>query len=344
MIDFRAINVPNELSASAILSKIDESQIFSYYFGYFELKKLYPSKLRRDRHPSTSFFVSNKSGKLYYKDFATNERYDCFSFVAALFNVSFKDALNIIAKDFGLSKGSVITAEARNILQNVNFDKQIKSQTLIQIIPSSWQSEHISYWKHYDIDIQRLKNNNVYPVKDLFVNKLQFKTDTLCFAYLVKHIDEDGKLQEYLKIYQPLRTNETGKWINNVPISVPFGLYELKTSRKLPGDHIVIGKAKKDEMVLQTFFNYTIGTQNESESAITPSLISCLHESFEKRTIIWDADKTGVENCKKFNDKGFGYFNTPAYLVDRGIKDVSDYVKAFGMKALERLLKSKKLI
>jgi hypothetical protein len=340
MIDFSSISVPNELTASAILSKIDDSQIFSYYFGYFELKRLYPSKLRRDKHPSTSFFVSNKSGKILYKDFATNEIFNCFTFVARLFNVSFNDALNIIARDFGLSKGSTISAEARTILQNVNFDKEIKAQTIIQIIPSPWESEHIAYWKHYHIDIQRLKKNNVYPVRTLFVNKREFKIDKLCFAYLVKHIDEEGKLQEYLKVYQPLRTNETGKWINNVPISVPFGLYELKT----PGKHIAIGKAKKDEMVLQTFFTHTIGTQNESESAITTSLISHLHESFEKRTIIWDADKTGVENCKKFNDKGFGYFNTPAYLVDRGVKDVSDYVKAFGMKALERLLKSKKLI
>jgi hypothetical protein len=344
LIDFNSINVPNDLTASAILSKIDDSQIFSYYFGYFELKHLYPSKLRRDRHPSTSFFVSNKSGKILYKDFATNEVFNCFTFVARLFNVSFNDALAIIARDFGLSKESTITVEARNILQNVSFDKQIKAQTIIQIIPSSWESEHISYWKHYHIDIQRLKNNNVYPVKRLFVNKAEFKTDKLCFAYLVKNIDDEGKFHEYLKIYQPLRTNETGKWINNIPISVPFGLYELKTSRKLPGDHIVIGKAKKDEMVLQSFFNYTIGTQNESESAISPSLVSYLHEHFPKRTIIWDSDRAGVESCKKFNDKGFGYFNTPAYLVDRGVKDVSDYVKAFGMKALERLLKSKKLI
>lgn len=341
MIDFNNISKPQALvTAEYILSKVDEGQIFSYYFGYFELKKLYPSKLRKDRRPSTGFFISAKTGSLLHKDFATNEVLNCFMFVARLYNISYIDALNMIAKDFGLVEGSVIRPEAKTILQNINFDKEIKSQTLIQIIPSTWKHSHKAYWNQYHIDIQRLKKNNVYPVKDLFVNKVFFKTDELCFAYLVKHIDENGKYHEYLKIYQPLRTNETGKWINNVPISVPFGLYELNYN----SPHIAIGKAKKDEMVLQYFFTSTIGTQNESEAAIPPPLISRLHEAFPKKTIIWDADPTGVENCKKFNSKGFGYFNTPAYLVERGIKDVSDYVKAFGMKALERLLKSKNII
>jgi hypothetical protein len=339
MIDFNTITVPNDLSISSVLSRVDESQIFSYYFGYFELRKLYPSKLRRDRKPSTSFFVSTKSGNILYKDFATNEVFNCFTFVARMYNVSFREALAIIAKDFGLIPGTIATTEARTVLENVSFDKEIKSQTLIQVIPAQWEPEHIEYWNSYHISVDKLKANDVYPVRTLFVNKAKFSTDKLCFAYLVKYVDSFGEYHEYLKIYQPQRTNENGKWINNVPISVPFGLYDLK-----PSGHIVVGKAKKDEMVLQHFFTSTIGTQNESESALAPPLVSRLHEEFPKRTIIWDSDQTGVENCKKFNDKGFGYFNTPAYLVDRGIKDVSDYVKAFGMKAFERLLKSKNII
>lgn len=341
MIDFTSIDKPKELlSAEQILSKVDEGQIFSYYFGNFELKQLYPSKLRRDRRPSTGFFISTKTGSLLHKDFATNEVLNCFMFVAKLHNISYIEALNMVTRDFGLVDGTVIKPEAKTVLENVHLDKKIKSSTLIQVIPDTWHIAHVKYWNQYYISTQRLIDNKVFPVKKLFLNKAEIKTDELCFAYLVRIIDEDGKYQEYLKIYQPLRTNETGKWINNVPISVPFGLYELNYN----SNHIVIGKAKKDQMVLQHFFTSTIGTQNESEAAIPPPLISRLHENFQKRTIIWDADHTGVENCKKFNDKGFGYFNTPAYLVDRGIKDVSDYVKAFGMKALERLLKSKGII
>jgi len=337
MIDFGSVIPTHDITTEFILSKLDESHIFSYYFGYFELNKLYPSKLRADKHPSTSFFISTKTGSILYKDFANNKVYNCFNFVAALFNTSFIEAMNIIARDFGLSNINTAKPEAIDVLKNVDFDKQIKAQTIIQVIPSVWESHHIQYWKEYHLDIQKLKANNVYPVKKLFVNKREFVIDPLCFAYLVRS-DDDG-YHEYLKIYQPLRTTTTGKWINNVPITVPFGLYELK-----PSNHIVVGKAKKDEMVLQHFFTSTIGTQNESEAALSDVLVSRFHNEFPRRTIIWDADSAGVESCKKFNDRGFGYFNTPAYLVDRGIKDVSDYVKAFGMKALERLLKSKGII
>jgi hypothetical protein len=340
MIDFTSVVATHDINTDFILSRIDESQIFSYYHGHFELNQLHPSKLRTDKHPSSSFFVSTKTGSILYKDFATNKVYNCFTFVAALYNITFVDALNTIARDFGLSDVRTMTPEAANVLKNTDFDKSIKAQTLLQIIPARWTETHRKYWKQYHIEVDQLIRNNVFPVACLFINKKQANIDELCFSYLVKHTDEEGKYHEYLKIYQPLRANDQGKWINNVPISVPFGLYELNYNNP----HIIITKSKKDEMVLQHFFKSTIGTQNESESALSDTLVHKLSASFPTRTIIWDADSVGVESCKKFNAKGFGYFNTPAYLVDRGIKDVSDYVKAFGMKALERLLKSKKLI
>jgi hypothetical protein len=335
MIDFSKIG----LTAEFILSKIDESQVFYYYHGPFELRKAYPSKLRRDRNPSTSFFIS-KTGNILYKDFSNGKTYNCFTFVAELYKVSYHDALHIIATDFGLIDGTAIKAKAQQVLDNVEFDKSIKKETIIQVIPTLWTNKQLKYWNQYHISIDTLGRNNVYPVKRLFVNKMEYSIDELCFAYLVRHRDEEGKDYEYLKIYQPQRSNENGKWISNVPISVPFSLYEAKISRRLPSDHVVIGKAKKDEMVLQSFFEWTIASQNESEGALLPH-VPFLQAAFKRQTIIWDADETGVQNCKKFNSKGFGYFNTPAYLLERGIKDVSDYVKAFGMKALERLLKSK---
>jgi hypothetical protein len=130
------------------------------------------------------------------------------------------------------------------------------------------------------------------------------------------------------------------KWLSNVPIHVPFGLYELKYNT----DHVVVGKAQKDRLILLKLFQSVIGTQNESESALQDSLVKHLTFSFPRRTIIWDSDETGVTNCTKFNDRGFGYFNTPKHMLEHGIKDVSDYVKEFGLSQLERLLKHKGIL
>src|SRR6478752_3973030 len=187
MIDFNSVITTHNIDTDFILSRIDDSQIFSYYHGYFELNELYPSKLRTDKHPSCSFFISTKAGAILYKDFATNRVYNCFTFVAALYNTNFVDALNIVARDFGLSDIRTMTPEAANVLKNVDFDKSIKAQTLIQVIPTRWTEAHRKYWKQYHIEIDQLVRNNVFPVGCLFINKKQANIDELCFAYLVRH-------------------------------------------------------------------------------------------------------------------------------------------------------------
>jgi hypothetical protein len=345
MIDLGKIDAPVQLTTEFILSKVSEEMIFFHYFGHFQLHKSYPSKLRADKTPSTGFFIHPVTGAILYNDMATGKKYNCFQFVAALHNTTFKDALRRIACDFGIINCNEKAIAANLLNQTIQFDRELKKETIIQFVPSEWQSHHIKYWKQYDIDIQDLKKNNVYPVAKLFVNKIEYKIDELCFAYIVKEkqiTDASGTrnyiCKEYIKIYQP--HSKAMKWLSNVPIIVPFGLYELKYGT----DHICIGKAQKDRMILLKFISSVIGSQNESESALPTSLVKHLCFNFPRRTIIWDADDTGVQNCKKFNSRGFGYFNTPKEFLEEGIKDVSDYVKAFGMKALEQLLIQKGII
>lgn len=52
-----------------------------------------------------------------------------------------------------------------------------------------------------------------------------------------------------------------------------------------------------------------------------------------------------VESCKKFNDRGFGYFNIPKeYHNKYGIKDASDYIAYFGVDALKELFIEKQIL
>jgi hypothetical protein len=339
VIDFNQIESPISLTSDYILSKVSEEQIYYYYFGRFELGKVYPSKFRRDSNPSTGFYIS-KSGKIIYNDLKTGEKVNCFSFVAKLYNISYKDALNRIALDFGIIKSKEVKPIAQKILnQSISFDREAKKDTIIQVVPDKWQAVHIEYWKQYEVDIADLKAQEVYPVKKLFVNKCELKVDELCFAYIVKEkINATKEYRTYIKVYQPY--NKTMKWLSNVPITVPFGLDTLKYGT----DHVVVGKAQKDRLILLKLFQSVIGTQNESEAALQESLVKHLCFHYPQRTIIWDADETGVENCKKFNSRGFGYFNTPKHMLEHGIKDISDYVKEFGLSQLERLLKAKNIL
>jgi hypothetical protein len=333
MIDFSKVNASINIDTNFILSKIDEVQILYHYFGHFELGRNYPSKFRRDRNNSTGFYV-NKNGRIIYNDFKTGEKLNCFTFVQKLYNCSFVEALNIIVKDFGLINNNPIDEVKTNLYKSVNFDREHKKNTVIQFIPGEWTNERIKYWANYQIDICDLKKEEVYPVNRLFINKTEiYNLNHLCFAYIVHEKD-----RIYTKIYSPF--SERMKWISNIPITIPFGLHNLKYGT----DHIIIGKAQKDRLILLKLFESVIGTQNESESALSKKLINHLKFQFSRRTIVWDSDEAGVENCRKFNSKGFGYFNTPKELLKENIKDVSDYVKEFGIKELEKLLKSKNIL
>lgn len=337
MIDFKDIEPAISITTKYILSKLSEEQIFFYYFGPFSLNKAYPSKFGKDSRPSTGFYI-NRYGHIIYNDFRTSEKLNCFEFVAKLHNLRFNEALQLICNDFGLVKSKNIKPLAQHIIEEgVSFDRELKKETIIQVIPKQWQPSQLKYWEQYEIGLDELRKEDIYPVGSLFINKMEWKNlDNLCFAYAVK--EKVGKeVKTYLKIYQPYSVDR--KWISNVPLTVPFGLYNLRYG----SDHIIITKAMKDMLVLRKLFTSVIGTQNESRSALH-QYTAHLKWNFNRRTIIWDADDTGVENCKKFNDEGFGYFNTPRELLEKDIKDVSDYVKAYGLKALEKLLKTKNIL
>jgi len=337
-IDFTKVVGAYNITTDFLLSKLSEEQIFFYYFGRFELGRSYPSKFRKDGTPSTGFYV-NRTGNIILNDLRTGEKLNCFRFVAKLYQLSYTEALNKIAADFGLLANTDAKPLAQSIInQGIEFDRELKKNTLIQFVPGQWTTNRRMYWNQYGLGNLNFTKADIYPVDKLFLNKNEIRNlDELCFAYVVRE-KVDGKEQIYVKIYSPY--SENMKWLSNIPLTVPFGLNTLNYN----SDHVIVTKAKKDMEVLKLLFPSVIGTQNESTSALTDKMVKHLCHNFTRRTIIWDADETGVEACKKFNTRGFDYFNTPKELLERDIKDVSDFVAAFGLKALEDLLRQKRIL
>ena len=90
----------NYLTKEIILQRVSEEAIFEHY-GVPIKKGLFCSKLRNDRKPTVGLY-RNKKGRLIMKDFGSDFNGDCFSYVMALFDVSYYMALQIIANDFGI--------------------------------------------------------------------------------------------------------------------------------------------------------------------------------------------------------------------------------------------------
>jgi len=339
MIDFKNINSELLLTPTWILSRIEDSTIFSYYFGKFELGKVYPSKFRKDRNPSTGFYIS-KSGSIIYNDLTNSEKLNCFEFVMKLYSCNFKQALHTIASDFGLISKENSKVSTQFMLDASEFNKDIKKKTLIQFEPSGWNTENYRFWKLHEISIAELKSENIFPIKKLYLNKSEIlnRNNYQRYAYIQEYENEEGK-QTGIKVYSPEDPNL--KWLSSIPLNIPFDLEKLK----FQSDTCIITKSKKDKVVLSKLFSDVFAVQNESESAFTQETQDFIKNHYKKRIVIFGSDDQGVDMCKRFNDKGFDYFNTPREDYEKyGIEDPADYIKAYGLDLLKDLFIKKNLL
>lgn len=333
--DFSKIQIPLKITKEWILKHVDDYTILYYYYGPFKLNKAYCSFFDKgDSNPSTVFYMGN-TGRIIYYDFRSGEKLDCFGFVQKLHGCSFKETLEQIADDFGLIDKSTCKVLPKVIIEAQNEEKQAKKETLIQFEPESWNSKNLEFWRKYEITQNELVRHNVYPVKKLFLNHLEiYGNNTNQYAYPLNFEGGRG-----VKIYSP--NNPKMKWLSSIPIDQPFGINDLCYE----DDKVIITKSKKDLIILRKFFKDVVATQNESEASLSEEVQNKLRRRYSQRIIIWDNDDVGVENCKKFNNKGFKYFNIPrAEYEHYRIKDCSDYVEAYGLMALESLLKTKNLL
>lgn len=88
-----------------ILELVNQETIMTKYLGIPIEKGKFSSPFRKDENPSCVFYYT-KFGTLNFKDWATNETYNCFEIVSKIHNLDFKEALERINKDFKLNLGS----------------------------------------------------------------------------------------------------------------------------------------------------------------------------------------------------------------------------------------------
>lgn len=331
MFDFSKVNaVP--VTEEFILSKVSQETIFSYYHGNFKFGQTYSSKFRKDFNNSCGFY-KNKRGMITYSDFASGERCDCFGFVQKYFGLNYYNALEKVAKDFGLIEGtsSVVPVE---VMQQSYDVSDVKEAKLIQFVPDKWNKDNLAYWRLYELDQADLEYEDIYPVKELYLNKLPCNlSDGLPrYAYPLQWEGGSG-----VKIYNPYAENKKDKWLSSIPNSIPFGLEEIKGRTGT----LFLGKAKKDKAVLRKAgLEPILALQNESEYALLPETKEALNEQFSTRYVLFDCDEAGLRAMEAYKDDGYIPLHTPLADYNKyGIKDFADYAKFYGLNALKEYLK-----
>ena len=325
------------LTPESILRKISEYDVFMYYMPdkTWKLNQVTLSPFRKERNPS--FVIGNKSGNLSFIDFAdTSKRGDCFHFVKLLFNISTIDeVLKMIDRDFGLgiSSGKDV-GKYKMIVGNYKQPEELgKRYSLIQVKTRKFTNEELAYWNSYHQDISDLRENNIYSISKLYLNRQLFplKETELRFGYLY-----DG----HWKIYRPF-ADKRSKWIpNNVPITAMDGMEDIKDC-----DVAFINKSKKDYMVMKKVFPCCCAVQNEGMGCFSEDNVQYIKGNSKKQILSFDSDDTGVRNSQQITEIfDFGYCNVPKELLKEGIKDWADWSKVYGLKPIEEYLKQKRLL
>lgn len=326
-----------ELTPETILKKISEYDIFRWYMPdkSWKLNQVTLSPFRSERNPS--FLIGNKYGNLSFVDFADGSiKGDCFTFVKLLYNLaSINDVLLLIDKDFGLGiSNGVATEEYKKITAEYAQPEETgKRYSLIQAVTRKFTKEELAYWNEYHQDLQDLRDNNIYSIDKLYLNKQRFslKETDLRFGYLYNG---------HWKIYRPFVDRKI-KWVpNNVPITEMDGRENIINCKVA-----FINKSKKDYMVMKKVFPCSCAVQNEGIACFSPENLEYIKANSDAQILSFDSDVAGVKNSQQITKLfDFGYTNVPRKYLAEGIKDWADLAKAHGMKAIEDYLIEKELL
>ena len=317
------ISLKPKITKDFILSKVNQESIMHCYTGLdISSRKLMLSPFRSDNHVTCSFYKS-KSDILYLHDFATNEHINCFQVVMKLYNCNFYEALDIIAKDFGLIEGNhqISTFKVVPELKETESAK-------IQVQIKDYTNEELEWWNQFGISKKTLKKYCIYSLQHVFLNgELKFTSSKQCPIYGY-YFGKDKNSKELWKIYFPANKEKGIRFINNLPKKILQGYHQLPKT----GDLLVITKSMKDCAAMYEFGIAAVSTPSESTFVLDKQLEE-FKQRFKHILVIFDSDRPGLHNMWLIRKKHpeLNYFWMPWYLA----KDFTDSIKLVGVENMK---------
>ena len=319
------------ISKEDILAKVSEETIFEHY-GVPIKKGLFCSKLRNDKHPTVALYRS-KIGVLLMKDFGSDFCGDCFFYVANLFNVSYYEALKIVANDFGIIKSDKLEIHKPQIKYTGNKLKETV-ETEIKVEIRNFQDYELRWWSKYGITEKTLKKFNVFSCKNIWLNDNIFhyeKPNQLVFGYY-------GGIRQNIerwRIYTP--HNRVYKFIGNWKSIMLQGAHQLP---KDGGEYLVITKSLKDCLVLYELGIPAIAPCSE-HMFMTNSQFNKLKSKFKNILCVYDNDLAGIQGLNKIHK---AHPDLKITFIPRkyNAKDISDFYKLYGKDKTLKLIEEAK--
>ncbi|QDP46408.1 MAG: hypothetical protein GOVbin1709_70 [Prokaryotic dsDNA virus sp.] len=316
------------LTKKDILDVTSEEEIFRHYLGFdFKLGKMYHSPFRKDKNPSFNIYYA-PGGEMRFKDF-NGYQGSCFDLVMLITGSTFNTSLNIINSDMNLGlngPNNVITEKIEYECFKNEVIKE-KKNTLIQFKPQHFTKEDLEYWAQFNIDINILKEYNVFSAKYIFVNKKlifrYYKTNPI-YCYRLG----DNKV----KVYRPKAQKGKYKWLSNATNKQLQGFSQLTQETET----LVITKSMKDVMCLRSFNLDSIAPQAETNH-IDYKILESLDLQYKNIVILYDNDDAGIKGAKELQkilpNAKIVFIPTSTHC-----KDISEYVSMYGSENGKYLL------
>ena len=328
-------NVEFQITIDEILSKISEFDIFKKYCSNFiDINKSFCSELRFDKSPDCRIYIANDN-KLRYKDFANGDNLDCVNYIMKKFGCNYYEALNIIASDFKIKEIEKINKQlligiTPNDVKPVNF---IKEKSRIEIISQPFNLIDYDYWNQFGIDFNLLDSYNVFSAKYVYLYKginrwiFEYKKTNPCYAYRFSNQNNYS-----YKVYWPKHQDRTRKWLFSGGSSNDIEGYD---QLNLNGELLILTKSLKDCMCYRVLGYDAISLQGEGNK-LHYDLKERLMSRFSNTIVNYDNDEQGIKSTKGLENE-FGF---KSFFIDKE-KDLSDYIKAFGIDKAKRMINKK---
>lgn len=286
--------------------------------------KMYYSPYREEDNPSLSFWQGEND--ILWRDWGDpmqDKPQDVYSFYACNESCSKTEAYK------RLNKANISTFAGGDRINPVYKKRAVRrlKKKLIKIIERPFNMDDLLFWSEYGITLNTLKKFKVKAASKVFLNDKETHVESKNKPVYAYEITSKG--DKYYKIYAP---KNSFKWMFNGNQEMLFGIDLIPDK----GELLIITKSLKDVMALRELGYSAIAPQAET-AIIKKSVINNLKRRFKYIIIFFDNDSTGIKFAKRLSTiYKLMYIYLPQ---DHKAKDISDYIKSYGMDNAKTQLK-----
>lgn len=328
--DFNSPDLTTKITKEFLLSKNSEETYMTTYLGIPVKQGLQVSPLRNDHKPTVSFH-RNKKGELMFHDFGTGFHENFIGVVMEIHKCSYFKALQIIAEDFGYIPKSENREAPKIKVSNVILEE--KPSTQIQITDRKFTQTELKWWESFGVHEDTLKKFKVHSCENVFLNGNYFGSPTSKTSMFGYYCGKKNG-EELWRIYMPQR--KTYRFLSNT------GKTFIQGAKQLPetGNVLIITKSLKDVMALYELGISAIAPCSEV-LFISDQQLKKLQERFKNVIVIYDNDLPGIQGMQRIKKAHpeLKFFWIPR---DSGAKDISDYIKKYGVDKTKNYIKELK--